>query len=71
MKHAARKWHKITQKTLYLRRRDEQVVKKWNEKVTKFALKGWLKRGKIEKLLCTRVAKFVKRMSYLDIAHGF
>jgi len=32
---------------------------------------AWWNRTKIEKLLCNRVVKFVKRLLYLEMAHGF
>ena len=56
---------------MYLRRRDEQVVKKYQAKTLRQCLDGWRNRVKVAKLLCQRTVKFYKRLSFLDVAHGF
>ncbi|CDW85127.1 UNKNOWN [Stylonychia lemnae] len=71
IRNATQKWHKRTEKTLYLRRRDEQVVKKYQSKMLKQIVIEWQNRVKISKLLCNKTAKFIKRLQYVDLAHGF
>jgi len=71
LKKSVRKWFCRTQVTLYLRRRDEQVVRKYRLIQARKCFEAWQERTRIERLLCQRIVKFVKRMSYLDVAHGF
>lgn len=54
-----------------LKRKDDRVVFKYNSKTMRACFEGWANRTKVCKLLCHRTVKFVKRMSFLDVAHGF
>ena len=68
---AVRKWHSRAKLTKTLKRKEDRVVLKFNEKTIRECFEGWSNRTRISKLLCTRTVKFVKRMSFLDVAHGF
>lgn len=55
MRAASRKWQARTKLTRYLRHRDSQVVKKYQQKTLRACFEGWANRKNIEKLLCTRL----------------
>lgn len=68
---AHQKWLGRVQKTLYLRRRGNQVIRKYQSKQLRQIVLAWSNRAKIAKNLCQRTFKFIKRLQYVDLAHGF
>jgi virulence-associated protein VapD len=61
-KRAVKKWFERTQCTLFLRRRNQQVLEKYRLRETKKVFEEWVKSIRIVKALCSRTFKFINRL---------
>lgn len=71
LKFAHQKWQARVKKTLKLRRRDRQVIIKYNSKTLKQCLQALRSSAQASKLLVTRTVKFIKRLQAVSLADGF
>ena len=70
-KKAVQKWYHRTQVTLYLRRRNEQVIDQYRKKRLSLLWAAWRKNLRDEKKGNMMMLKFVNRMQYFDFAKAF
>jgi flavoprotein len=70
-KRAVQHWFQRTQVTLYLRRRNAQVIKNYRQTKLRRMIKGWKEMLKEERKGGEMMARFLARMQFFDQAKAF